>query len=99
MEEQEITKTVITTPDGRVLTLVYSLISQQRCFALHSPEQENGTCYGVSVACTETDDKCTVQDITLSREKIMEFIALISRWAVTPATVRDIVDDMLGISL
>ena len=95
MERNEVTRKKIIAQDGREITIVYSLISEQ----IQLVPGCRITCYGVHVASPETGDECTIRDITISRDKIDDFISLISRCGVTAVTLSDVVDDMLGVCL
>ena len=51
--------------------------------------------YGLCVRDRESGDACTVANITCSIPRIDELCALAIRGEVTPATLRDVVEDWL----
>ena len=51
--------------------------------------------YGVRVSAAESGDSCSVANITTSTQRIDELLELLVAHAVTPDTLRDVVDDWL----
>ena len=51
--------------------------------------------YGVKVACADGPEEASVPNITTSVSRIDALVELLRRNAVTPATLRDVVEDWL----
>ena len=75
--------------NGEGAALLYRLVAE---------ETEGFTRYGAEIVMRrgETTERAAVRDVTASYQSIRALLALLSENAVTPCTLRDVVEDTLN---
>lgn len=90
MRELFVTKKQVMGEDGTVHSYEYSILVSELAVS-------SGVCcesYGVRVA-GQDGDRHEIPDITVSMTRIDQLMDLLVRNAVTPCTLRDVVEDWL----
>lgn len=86
--EERIYERRAAAQDGRRLRLEYC--------RLETPD-ENTTSFGAAIRCVSdgSEDYAALPDITSSPERIMQLLTQLADGAVTPVSLREIVEDWL----
>lgn len=89
MKKRNIARRRIRCENGEEAALRYRLVEEKR---------GGITRYGAEIVMRRGEERecAAVRDITVSYRRIRAFLALLSRNAVTPCTLREIVEDELN---
>lgn len=92
MREMEYCKKSVSFDTEEPKTLVYHVTIDE----MHVPASESIIeTYGIGVTIFESGETALIQNVTLSKSRIMSLSGLLAAHLVTPVTVNDIVEDWL----